>query len=247
MSKVQRPMSEIRFQRETRAYDAFAKLLEQAKETQRLFEDAEVPVPPPLARMLGITAPHNGAHRGPRVHVSAMEAPARPPEAEDDWIWLPLNETLAVEIVLAVLRAEQRPISATEVAARVQQLVPGTNPGTVYNVGPRLEKAKIIQRDGEGWRLVNPSAAPVLFSAHLWGPSQVFQKYSLAAHRRMVILHLLRALPSGLQAMQIVEQLETCGLCKASANKDLVKADLEYLREQKKIRQVSNTRKWEVV
>lgn len=51
---------------------------------------------------------------------------------------------------------------------------------------------------------------------------------------------------SGLQVDQVVEALDSCTWLHATVNKDLVKADIEELREDKKVRRVGASKKWEL-
>jgi hypothetical protein len=130
-----------------------------------------------------------------------------------------------------------------EVQREVMKLNPSLNPGSVYNIGPRLDGTSIERKD-KTWRLIDESAAPLLYENHAWGPDSLFQKTELAAHRREVILHVLRVAPDGMMPMQIVRQLDACGLCKAPISKDLVKADLGQLAAAEKIRRIGRTKKW---
>ncbi len=72
----------------------------------------------------------------------------------------------------------------------------------------------------------------------------MFMKQELAARRREAVLHILKLFPSGLQNLQIVEQLETCAWLKTPLNKDLMKADIEELKKAGRVKRVGNTNKW---
>jgi hypothetical protein len=70
--------------------------------------------------------------------------------------------------------------------------------------------------------------------------------YELAAHRRDAILHILQHFEMGLEVVQLVEQLTNCSWVIAPVNKDLLKADVQVLESEGKIRRRGNTRKWEI-
>jgi hypothetical protein len=119
------------------------------------------------------------------------------------------------------------------------------NPGSIFNIITRLAGTGVVEKTDQGVKFVNQPPAPVIFQDFAWGPPQVFQKYDLAEHRRMVILHLLRA--SSLQVVQITEYLQDSSICKAPATKDLIKVDLDVLQKAGIVRRVGNSKKWELV
>jgi hypothetical protein len=125
-------------------------------------------------------------------------------------------------------------------------MVPTVSSGSISNIGTRLN-GKSIQRQDDGWVIVDPSKAGIIKDGFLWGPPSIFEKHELAAHRRDAILHLLKHYNAGLQAVQIVEQLHNCHWIQAPINKDLLKADLEVLQQAGKIRRRGNSKKWELV
>ncbi len=134
---------------------------------------------------------------------------------------------------------------AKDVVAAITRILPSVHRGSIANIGARLE-GKVINRTDDGWTLIDTAKAGVLHAGMLWGPPEIFQKTELAAHRREAILHLLAAQPSGLQIVQIVEQLLGCPWVHAPVNKDLLKADMEELRKDGKVRRVGNSKKWEL-
>lgn len=113
------------------------------------------------------------------------------------------------------------------------------------NIGTRLS-GKQINRTDSGWQLISPEETGVLHEGYLWGPRAFFHKYELAAHRRLAILHVLSFFNGGLQLRQILEWLRKCNWVHAPVNKDLLKADLEILDRDEKIRKVGNSGKWEL-
>lgn len=235
--------------RELRAYASMAQLLTLAKETQKLFEAAGSALPEPLVRLLNIAPSGNDRPPRttlPRISVSPMESPPRPSEAESSWIWVPIESLRVSELVLGVLRDQTTRVPAPQVVELAKRLRPDIVAGSVMNAGARMDGIH-IDRSYEGWKLIDPTMVPLLYQGNAWGPPSVFYETELAAHRRLVILHILRAMPSGLMLVQLVEHVRDSGLCQASVNKDLVKGDLEALLAAKKVRQVSNSRKWELV
>jgi hypothetical protein len=94
--------------------------------------------------------------------------------------------------------------------------------------------------------LLKVEKAGLVRDGRLWAPPGVFAKPEMAAHRREAILHVLKHFPTGLQTVQIVEQLRNCSWLHAPVNKDLLKLDMESLLEAKKVRRRGNTKKWEL-
>ncbi len=233
------------FQSEREAYAKLVRLLADAEECKRSFETAGMPIPETLKRILGTSNGH-GKVSVPLVTIIPPHRANRPPESEEGWISVPIEEASATSLVLTSLRDEDKPL----LARRVVQFVLGINPkiprGSVNNIGTRLS-GTLIKRSDEGWSLIDRKKAPLMREGFLWGPKEVFDKTELAAHRREAILHILRAFPGGLQTVQIVEQLRGCNWVHAPASKDLVKADMELLEAHDKVRKISNSRKWEVL
>ena len=224
------------------AYQSLIKLFDQIEECRRLFERAGLPVPEQV-KVLTINSNGSGKVNVPRVRIEPIHRNSRPPEAEDDWISIEITEANATTLVLAVLRAAGRPIMAGDVIEQLNTRVPR---GSIHNIGTRLD-GRQIRRTDEGWSLIHPEKAPVVLNGYVWGPKEIFEKQELAAHRREAILHILRGFPSGLQIVQIVEQLRGSDWVKAPATKDLLKADMDLLEGSGKVRRISNSRKWEVV
>ena len=217
-------------------------LMEQADECKQLFERANMALPEPLKRFLGIS---DGAGApAQRVIIPPPEKSPRPPEARADWIWIPASAATPNMVVPAVLRNES-PIRARDLIERVQELLPAVSRGTINNVGTRLDKEGLIGRSDQGWWLAKPDAAGILFQDNIWGPAEVFGKSELAAHRREAILHLLGMISGGLQMSQVLEQLKTCAWMKAPLSKELVQDDIELLAQQGKLKRRGNSRKWE--
>jgi hypothetical protein len=168
-----------------------------------------------------------------------------PPAAKSDWVWIRQEDATPTSIALALLRAAKEPVRARDIVAQVMEILPNVPKGSVNNIGTRLS-GKLIGRTEDGWRLISQDSAGMLNEGYLWGPREIFQKYELAAHRRDVILHVLVFFQSGLQSRQLLDQLRHCAWVHAPANKDLLKADLEVLDKEQKIRRVGNSGKWEL-
>ena len=141
-------------------------------------------------------------------------------------------------LALALLRENASPVQPKEIAEYVAQTLGENNVNlrSVYNVGPRLQKEGLIEKSSDGWELTDPSRAPVVHEGHAWGSQSVFTRQEIAAYRRELILGLLRRSADGLLAMQITRELEKSEFCKVTANKDVVKLDLQALVAEKKIK-----------
>jgi hypothetical protein len=229
------------FKTTAEAYEKFAKALQELEASKRLFETAGEPLPEKLKEFFGLH--RNGSSVAPLVTVTPLPRNHRPLEAENDWISVPLDEATATTLVLAVLKRAGKPLPAKEVVEAVGELNPNITRGSIHNIGTRLDK-KLIAREENGWVLIDPRKATIIDDGYLWGPRDVFDKQDLAAHRREAILHILGILPGGLQTVQIVEMLRRTEWVHAPASKDLVKADMEQLEADNKVKRMGNSRKW---
>lgn len=228
------------FQAEKRAYEAFTKLLADASTVRSYFEAANMALPGPLSRFLGIGQSTANASR--KAVIPHPPTPPLPPEFKSDWVWVRISNMTAYTLTLAMLRQAKGPMKPKSVLVRVQGLLPDINPRSVYNLGPRLKGVTVTN---EGWSLDDPDTAPILSGDYAWGPASVFLHQELTIHRRSLILHLLRTAADGMMAMQIVRQLQDSGLCRTTVNKDLVKGDIEVLKDEGEVRRSS--KKWKAV
>ena len=237
-------MSPDLFNAEQEALRSLMDWLEQAKKCQALYERAHMKLPEPLKRVLGM---ESSSEKPSGSHIEPPDRPPMPPEAESDWIWISQEYATVTSVVLAVLRAAKAPLRAKDVSERVVAILPAVPYGTVANVGSRLND-KEIQRTEDGWKLLHPENAGVIYQGNFWGPPAIFDKFELAAHRRNAILHLLRHFRTGLQTVQILGELQKCNSwVRAPINKDLLKEDMEFLQDKGKVRRRGNSKKWEVV
>jgi hypothetical protein len=229
---------------EQEAMESMIKLLEQAKRCQMLYERAHMSFPEPLKRVLGQSG--NGAGAAPIQETLNIPEPTRPPMpdgAKSDWIWVKQEDATVTSVALALLRAANAPVRPRDLITEVMNILPDANRGSVNNIGTKFGGG-LIDRTDDGWRITNPEKAGIFSGGYLWAPKEVFQQFELAAHRRDAIVHVLRNFPGGLQLRQILEQLKRCAWMRAPLNKHLLKADLNVLDEQKKIRRVGNSGKW---
>jgi hypothetical protein len=238
-------MSESQFDKEQRAFAALQGVMEQARNARELFDDAGLLMPSPLARILGETPAENGGVKG--RGVPQMQAPPRPAMATDAWISVPISEIMATTLTKAIIRGRGGKSRPKDIVTDAQALRNDMLATVIYNVGPRLEAAKVITRGEAGWSLSDEAKAPIIHKSHVWGPPEVFQKQELACHRRQIIVHLLTIFSGGLQVMQLVTELANYSQCHAPVSKDLVKADMLALLEQKKVRRIGNSKKWVAV
>jgi hypothetical protein len=227
---------------EREAYQSFTELLAQAEKCRILFDRASIAIPEPLKRLLGTSDVFG---RGPQRALIPPPERNSPPEGSPEWISIDLKDAITTSIVLCVLRGNHpQPMRPKDVAARVEELRPEISSGTIANIGGRLD-GKQIRRSQGLWGLIRPEQGAVLHQGRLWGDAKIFDKYELASHRREAILHVLRYFPTGLQNLQILEQLKNLSWLHAPLTKDLVKEDMNALLTERLVRRRGNTRKWE--
>ena len=233
-------MGSSNFELESAAYDALKNWVDDAKKVKTAFERASLPLPPTLARALG----HEDASKRRSPAAIRVEEPERPVEAKEGWVWLPITEALTISLVKAVLRGEEGPVKPKDVIDRIADLRNDLASGGVYNSAPRLIRDEIIEKVDGMWRLIAPDRCPVIKDVHLWGNPENLQKQEVAAHRRLLIVHLLEVFPGGLQVLQVVEQLKKMEQCKSPVTKDLVKADMTAMQDDKRVKRAGNSKKW---
>ena len=225
------------FTAEHEASKALIELLEQAKRCQQLHERAQMTLPEPLKRLLGLST--NG--KKPVVSVPPPERPPIPTGAESGWVCIKASDASPTSVVLALLR--NGIIPTRDVVTGVKNILPDVSPGSIYNIGSRLDK-KTIKRSNEGWELIKSETAPILQDGMIWAPPEIFSKQELAAHRREAVFHLIRTNRSGLQTSQIIDQLKNCSWVHAPLSKELVQDDVEYWVTKDKIKRSGNSKKW---
>jgi hypothetical protein len=231
---------------EQEAYQSVTALLEQARKCEQLHQRAGLTLPERVQRLLG-SGLANGSGKSAQM-VSHVPAPERnPPKgAALDWISINTRDAIVTSVVLAILRDAKDPVRPRDITERVMALRPDSTSGSVANAGTRLSVDGVIERTEDGWKLAKPERAAVIQDGLLWGPSTIFIAAEIAAYRRDAILHILRHFPKGLQVVQIAEQLNNCPWLQATANKDMLKADMQELVNARKVRRVGNTKKWQL-
>jgi hypothetical protein len=237
-------MKDDLFNAELEATRSLMELYEQAKKCQALFERAHMALPEPLRRILGMDGSSGKAAAPPSI--APPERPPMPIDAGPDWAWIKVSEASPATITAAVLRGAKGPLRPKDIIERVTAILPEVPAGSIYNVGPRLENQQVIRRGNEGWELIKPESAGLIHKGHFWGPPSAFGKIEMAAQRRMALLHVLSFHPTGLQILQILEQLKRCSWVIGPINKDLVKEDIGILAESAKVRRRGNTKNWEI-
>lgn len=225
---------------ESEASKALVELIEQAKKCVQLHERARMTLPEPLKRMLGIST--NGNKKAV-VSVPPPERPQIPIGAESDWVCIKAKDASPTSVALALLRTGT--LAAKDIVAGVKDILPDVSPGSIYNIGSRLDK-KVLNKSEDGWELINPEMAPILQDGMIWAPAAIFSKQELAAHRREAVFHLIRTNHSGLQTSQIIDQVKNCSWVHAPISKELVQDDVEYWVREGKIKRSGNTKKWVV-
>ena len=147
--------------KEIEAFGLLQKLLQQADEVRRCFISAGLPLPGPLIRLLGNEeSPTNPT---PSKGYSFQKPVKRPEVAKDDWIAVKLEKLTAQDLMLAILRDSADYLAPKELYKKIEAVKPGTQSGTVYNIGPRLKSRNIVERNDDGeWFLSDPTAAPLI-------------------------------------------------------------------------------------
>ena len=223
-------MSYDRIRAEEEAVQSLMELYQQSKKCQQLYERAGMGIPEALQRFLGMNGNSHKAAGNSRTSPSipAPTRPKEPEEAQPDWIWVHVEDATPTRVALAILRSAKGPVRPKDVISSVTDLLPNVPRGSISNIGTRLF-GDLIEKTDDGWKLLKPERAGIIQDGMLWGPPVIFGKEELAAQRRDAILHVLKLFPSGLQIVQIVEQLHHCSWVQAPINKDLLKADLGVL------------------
>jgi hypothetical protein len=236
------------FSKERDAYEALTALMVHAQKVRELFAVAGLSTPEPLLRLLGgAQADGINKDRGrPTISFNIPVPGERPQEATDEWIWIPLKDLSPTGLLLAVLRSHTGYMPSKAAVEAISAIRKGLNPGSIFNIAARLS-GTLIERSSDGWMLKPGAISPVLCGEYAWGPEGAFGKYELAAHRRLLIRHLLIANDAGLQIVQIMSQLINSGLCHAPVTKELVKADLEAMQKEGRARRRGNSKKWELI
>jgi hypothetical protein len=219
----------------------FAQVLKELEVCKKLFESAGEPLPEQLKEFFG--ASRVNGRPVATINIVQPDHGHRPPEAADDWISIETGDVMATNLVLAVLRSKNVPVKASDVADMVSEINADVTRGAISNIGTRLS-GTLINRTEEGWSLIDKTKAGIIRGKYFWGPNDIFEVQEKAAHRREAILHILEHFQGGLQIVQLVEQLRACSWMKAPASKDLLKADMEILQKEHKVRRIGNSKKW---
>ena len=231
-----------KFQLDLEAQQSLTKLYEQAQVTRDLFRRAGQAMPERLRLFLGMNS--NGTQES--SNVKSPPRPRAPKEANEDWIFVPVKDAMAQSVMLGILKDNPRPMKPKEIIEAFRRFDPDINVNVVYNMGPRL-KGKSIETSDDGWVLVKRDEAPIIVGDYIWGLPKFLALQDIAEHRRNGILHILKFFDTGLELLQITEQLRKAPWIKATVNKDLVKADISELLKADKIRRRGNTKKYELV
>jgi hypothetical protein len=242
-------MSMADLQSEIEAVSSYVKLLEAAKDCRRLHEKAGLTLPPPLLRLLGVDTKSVSQQLSFPLESPDMDPSrnaTRPPEAEEDWISIHAAEASPTTVTLAILRGQDKPVKAKDLADQVSRVLPLSVGGSVYNLLNRLEMDDAVAQTLDGWSLVRRDAAGVISGEYLWAPAYRLSKQDLATHRREAIVHLLRR-ERYLPVMEIVRKLLDWKWVKAPINKDLLKADMQVLEDKRLVKRIGDSRNWEVV
>lgn len=234
------------YEKKARAFESLFKLFKQIEECRTLCNEAQVEFPESLRRVLDEDSDVEASPRRSTAVVRSFRRPEAPPGISGDWINVPLSALSAQTAVLAVLRgAGNKPLPAREIAVDLRSHGLQVSEGSIYNIGGRLERDRAISKaKGEGWTLTDRSRAPIISGENAWGTSEMFTVHELAARRRDLIVQLLADHPAGLLARQILAALDACDWRGTPLSKDLVKADLDQLQRDGRLRRNEETRVW---
>jgi hypothetical protein len=195
-------------------------------------------VPPPVLAALG-----EGANEAQRNSPHS----ALPASVDDGSIGIPVIDASTTSMTLAILGQSAEPKMAADITAEINEH-PGHEsviPGTVMNILSRHDGVLVARRDKNRWFLKDADQAPQIINGYLYAKPSQLQRQELAAYRRQMILSVLEREGSGLMLAQIERRLEGMEHI-APVNKDALKPDLKALCKDGKIRQVGNSRKWEL-
>src|SRR5271165_5490350 len=196
-----------RIQAEHDAIRSLSQLYEDAQRCKELYEHAQMSLPEPLKRFLGLEVPAGQSANQERLTFQ-VPAPSRkrPDGADMDWVWVRIQDCTPTTLICAALRAAGGSLQSREAIEAVQKLkdLPG---GSIYNSATRLQREQVLDRADGWWHLTKPDTAPIIDGDVVWGAPATFDKIELATHRRLAILHILSFYEAGLQIVQLVEQL----------------------------------------
>jgi hypothetical protein len=231
----------VNLKAELEASRSLVELLELADRTRQLYQSARIPLPDALRRLLGSGV---GGDELAAV-IPQPSLPPSPPEADADWSWIPLTDGAPTSLIKAILRGQNEGMRSKDLYERIRSFGARSSLGSVSNAAVKLQEQGVLERSDDGsWKLLKSEAAGIIHEGHLWGPKNTFRPQELAAHRRGAILYVLRINPGGLQLAQITDQLRRMDWIRAPINKDLVKGDMDWLLGERKVRRITNSRKW---
>jgi hypothetical protein len=225
-----------RLNREEEAAESFVALMKQAKKCVELYIRAQMALPEPLQRMVGIEDDRSGQSEADFALSKLL-----PPGVDAGWICVDPEKASPTSIVLAVLQGAPAPIKKDELADRVSSIRPGISQGVINNIGTRLDKS-LIARSGAGWQLIKRERAPVLHGGLICGPPAIFSLREIAAHRRYVVLLLLRQVEGGLTIPQLTHVLKNSASVHAPVEKSLIEDDIQALTSAGLIRRRDSNR-----
>jgi hypothetical protein len=236
------------FGKEEAAQEAYTRLMKESREVRSLFESAGIPLPGRLARFFDEEVISSPSKRM-KIQVPPPPMPPKPADYRDGWIWIPASSATPTTLVRAAMKGYGQPMNPRVVTSEVERLGgKSVVSGTIANIGTRLEAAGQISRVDGLWSLTDKSFPQVVHDGYAWGPVESFDKSEVAAHRRILIIHVLGSHSDGQQIVQLTRALQTCDWVRAPLSKDLVKMDLKQLQAEGKVRKGGgHSGKWEVI
>jgi hypothetical protein len=165
-----------------------------------------------------------------------------PKEAGKDWVAMKTTGASPYALALAILKAQNGPISRPDLSNKVSELRGLKRSNAGYNV---LTKMKAVGEADEtpegGWTLRDKTRGGIVVGNILWTPEDELTYADRAEHRREGILLLLE-LNGPLKGYQISNGLKASPWIRAGKNNNFVKADMNQLENDEKVRRLEDKR-----
>jgi hypothetical protein len=188
------------------------------------------------------------AIRAPRLDIP-FQVPAmpnygaKPQEAGDDWVPIPLESVSVANLLLYLMNSAGRPLSSVELIAGLAKYRKRAGQSTVSMTLKKLKEEEYVSGDSNAWKLTR-DVGGVISGDRLWCPLRQLRSTDKAAVRREVIIASLN-LNGRLPIYVIVDSLQACTWLTVPADANTVKADLRVMKGFGFVRKIGT--EWEVV
>jgi hypothetical protein len=214
-------------------------LWEKVQEVDLCFREAGLPRPEEIARFFG------EAETEDKFDLPPLPMPPKPPEYVDGWVFVAASEVTPSHLIFGILRGSRTPLQPAQIHQRLSALIKDVTIETVLKVGRR--DTDTIDKGHYGWKLADPSSAPVLFEGFAWAPPEVFTSQELASYRRMVVKHALKSIGKGVTVIQMVRSLTDFPDFKLPVTRDSIGGDFAALEREGIVEQDEITHDWKLV